>query len=1142
MVSRVRGLLGVEIPLRAVFEVPMLAGFAALIEQARQAGAGSAIPPLVRVPRNGPLPASFAQRRLWFLNRLDPGSAAYNLAGAVRLEGSLDVSALAGALSSIVRRHEALRTVFVEEAGEPWQVITEPVPLPLSFVDLAGLQEDRREEELHRIAVDDARCPYSLARGPLVRSTLLRLSERAHALLVGMHHIVSDGWSLGIFVRELGELYVKPAGLPELPIQYADYAAWQRQWLSGEVMEERVAWWKDRLAGAPAVVDLPLDRPRPSVQGTRGDRIGLAIEPGLAERFDRTARRLGVTPFMALLAAFATLLSRYGGQDDVVVGTPIANRGRAELEELIGFFVNTLALRVDLSGDPGFGELAGRVREMSLGAYAHQDVPFERLVDELRPERSLSHSPVFQVALALQNLPVSELDLAGLTLSPLEIDAGRTQFDLSLFLHPMPDGGLSARLYFASDLFDVATARRLLGHFHRSVEGIAAGEDVRLSELPLLDAAEREQVLTAWNRTEGEIPEEPVHRLFFQWAERTPEAVAVAWEGGSLTYGELAGRALALADRLRADGVGPETVVALRLDRSAELLTAALAVLEAGGAYLPIDPSWPEERQRWIAEDSGAVVLSGMGGGALSREAGEGRGGGFPASLAYVIYTSGSTGRPKGTELCHRGLSSLIAWHRRAYGLGSGDRTTLLASPGFDASVWETWAPLAAGAAVHIPPREVVLSPSVLLKWMAEQEITVAFLPTPLAEAVLSETLPAGLRLRALLTGGDRLRRRPAEGLPFTLVNHYGPTESTVVATAGRVTPAGERVPDIGAPIANTRVYILDRWLQPVPVGAPGELCLAGEGLARCYRGRPELTARSFVPDPFGDGERLYRTGDLARRLASGEIEFLGRIDHQVKIRGHRIELGEVEAALAALPEVEACVAVARPDALGESRLVAYVVPKPGGELDPAALRSLLESRLPAAMIPAVFAVLPDLPLDPNGKIDRRALPEPVAPFPGGFDTSAHAAGGGGGPHLVRGSGHRAGGGRGQLLGSRRSFPPRHPRPGPAGRYVRSGDPAPDAVPVAGARRVFDRRGRGGSGRLVGRRDVLPAWRGGLMAGRSRCSATSSAPSARLGARVAKGCRMPGSPARARLGEARFYESIGGRWPPWFFQRSSKLP
>ncbi len=976
MVSRVRAVFGVEIPLRAVFEEPALAGFAALIEQARRADARSLIPPLVRVPRGGPLPASFSQQRLWFLNRLDPESFAYNLAGAVRLEGSLDVAALAGALGAVVRRHESLRTVFVDEAGEPWQVITEPVSLPLPVVDLAGLPEAPREQELHRIALGEARRPYDLARGPLLRSTLLRLGGREHALLVGMHHIVSDGWSLGIFVRELGELYRQPAGLPELPIQYADYAAWQRQWLSGEVMEERLAWWKYQLAGAPPVVDLPLDRPRPGVQGYRGGRADLAIEPELTERFESLARRLSVTPFMVLLAGFGTLLSRYGGQDDVVIGTPVANRGRAELEDLIGFFANTLALRVDLAGDPGFGELVRRVREMSLGAYAHQDIPFERLVDELRPERSLSHSPVFQVVLALQNLPASELDLAGVTLSPLEIDAGRTQFDLSLFLHPLPDGGLLARLNAASDLFDVATARRLLGHFHRLLEGIAdGGENVRVSEVPLLDAAEREQVLTAWNRTEAEIPEEPVHRLFFQWAERAPDAPAVAWEGGSLTYGELAARALDLADRLRAGGVGPETVVALCLERSPDLLTAALAVLETGAAYLPMDPAWPEERQRKIVEDSGAVLLPGMGGGALSRVAGEGRGGGLPASLAYVIYTSGSTGSPKGTELCHRGLSSLIAWHRRTFGLGPGDRTTLAANPGFGASVWDTWAPLTAGAAVHIPPREVVLSPPAFLAWAAERGITSSYLPTPLAEAVMFEPLPAGLRLRTLFTGGDRLRRRPPESLPFALVNVYGPTECTVMVTAGKISP-GERAPDIGAAVANSRVYILDRWLQPVPVGVPGEICLAGAGLGRGYRQRPELTARTFVPNPFGDGERLYRTGDLARRLPSGEIEFLGRFDHQVKIRGNRIELGEVETVLARQPGVESAVVLAREDVAGDKRLVAYAA---GDGLSAPDLRKALQRELPEFMVPSAFVFLDALPLTANGKVDRRALPVPDA-------------------------------------------------------------------------------------------------------------------------------------------------------------------
>ncbi|HEX3129221.1 MAG TPA: amino acid adenylation domain-containing protein, partial [Thermoanaerobaculia bacterium] len=954
MLSRVRAVLGVEIPLRAVFEEPTLAGFAARVESERQAGA-PAVPPLVPVPRNGPLPASFSQRRLWFLSRLDPGSAAYNLAGGVRLEGDLNVAALAGALGAIVRRHESLRTVFMNEGGEPWQVVLEPAPLPLPVIDLGALPEARREEELRRIAAGEASRPYDLARGPLVRSALLRLDGRRHALLVGMHHIVSDGWSLSLFVRELGELY-RGQSLPGLPIQYADYAAWQRSWLSDEVMEERLAWWKRQLAGAPPLVDLPLDHPRASIQSTRGDQVALAIEPELTARFESLARRLGVTPFMALLAGFAALPARYGDQDDVVVGTPIANRGRAELEDLIGFFVSTLALRVDLSGDPGFGELAHRVREMSLGAYAHQDVPFERLVDELRPDRSLSHSPVFQVVLALQNLPSSELDLEGLTLSRLEIGTAHTQFDLSLFLVPVPGlGGLQARLHFASDLFEKATARRLLGHFRRLLEG--AAEDLRVSDLPLLDETEREQVLTAWNRTEAEIPDEPVHRLVFQWAGRMPDAPAVAWDGGRLTYGELAHRAYEMAGRLRASGVGPETVVALQLDRSAELLVSALAVLEAGGAYLPIDPSWPEERQRWILEDSGAVPLSGPGSGAGEAP---------PDSLAYVIYTSGSTGRPKGTELGHRGLSSFIAWHRRTYLLRPGDRTTLVASPGFDASVWETWAPLTAGAEVHIPPRDVVLSPAALLTWMAERGITVSFLPTPLAEAVLAEKLPEGLRLRALLTGGDRLRRRPAAGLPFELVNHYGPTESTVVATAGRVPSAGERAPDIGLPIANTRVYLLDRHLQPVPFGVAGELCLAGEGLARGYRSRPGLTAERFVPDPFGDGGRLYRTGDLARQLTSGEIEFLGRIDHQVKIRGNRIELGEVEAALSRQPGVESAVVLTFGD-----RLVAYVM---GGD---SGLRQALQREFPEAMVPSAFIFLDTLPLTPNGKVDRKALPAP---------------------------------------------------------------------------------------------------------------------------------------------------------------------
>ncbi|MFP5286158.1 MAG: amino acid adenylation domain-containing protein, partial [Thermoanaerobaculia bacterium] len=527
-----------------------------------------------------------------------------------------------------------------------------------------------------------------------------------------------------------------------------------------------------------------------------------------------------------------------------------------------------------------------------------------------------------------------------------------------------------------------ATIRRLLGHFRRFLEGAVEKGAGRISELPLLDEAEREQVLVAWNRTEAEIPDEPVHRLFFRWAERTPDAVAVAWDGGSITYGALARRALDLAARLRAQGVGPETVVALRIERSTELVIAAIAVLEAGGAYLPIDPAHPQERADWIVRDSGAALL-------LTREdladpgltpprfAGEGARP-DPDGLAYVIYTSGSTGAPKGTELRHRGLSNIIAWHRRAFDLGPGDRTPLLAGPGFDASVWDTWAPLTAGASLHIPSREVVLSPSAWYDWMEETGITVLFMATPLAVAFLAEAeaRPADrLALRYLMAGGDRLRRRPAPDLPFTLINIYGPTETTIVTIGGPVAPTGERTPDIGGPLANTRVYILDRWLQPVPVGVPGEICLAGEGLARCYRDRPELTARAFVPDPFADGQRLYRTGDLARWLPSGRVEFLGRFDHQVKIRGQRIELGEIEVALGRHPAVRDSVVMVR-----DGRLVAYVV---SGETAEAvtveALRAWLARTLTEAMIPSAWAFLDALPLTPNGKIDRRALPAPAA-------------------------------------------------------------------------------------------------------------------------------------------------------------------
>ena len=958
---------------------------AALGYEVRARGASAAIPRREWQPGE-PRPLSFSQHRLWFIDRLEPASYAYHIAGAVRLTGPLIVEALAVSLSTILRRHESLRTSFGERDGEPYQRVAEPAPMLLPVFDLSGLPAAVRESEARRVATAEIRRPFDLARGPLVRFSLLRLGEREHGLVLGMHHVISDGWSLGIFVRELGELYRcaiagEPALLPELPIQYSDYAAWQRELLSGEAMEERISWWVWLLGGAPQVIDLPLDRPRPPVQSFRGNRAYLEIGSRVWERLEALAGRLGVTPFMSLLAAYATLLHRYGSQPDLVVGIPFANRGHAEVENLIGFFANTLALRVDLSGDPSFGELVRRVRAVALGAYARQEVPFERLVEELRPERSLSHAPVFQVALALQNLPEADLDLGDVTLSRLPVDAGAAQVDLALFLNPSAQDGVRARMDYASDLFDPGTVERLLGHFHRLLEE-AAGEGadgVRLSELPLLSAQEREQIVREWNRTAAEIPDEPIHRQVFRQAERVPDALALSWDGGSLTYSGLARRAADLAERLRGQGVAPETLVALRMERSAELVIAALAVLEAGGAYLPIDPEHPEERAERIVEDSGAALL--LTGDSLAlvppashREQAPRQDLG-PDSLAYVIYTSGSTGTPKGVELRHRGLTSLVAWIGRAYGLGPDDRTTLVVGPGFDAAMWEIWGTLAAGASLHIPSREVLLSPAALLAWMVEKGITVSLLPTPLAEPLLAEQIPQGLALRRLITGGDRLQRRPAPELPFAVYNHYGPTETTVASTAGLVAPAGDRPPEIGAPLANTRIYMLDRWLRPVPVGVPGELCLAGVGLARGYRRRPDLTAWSFVPDPFAEGERMYRSGDLARWLPSGQIEFLGRIDQQVKIRGFRIELGEIEAALSRQPGVESAVVLAREDA-GERRLVAYVVGAPGA-VTAEELRRGLQRTLPEPMVPSAFVLLEAFPLTQNGKIDRRALPAP---------------------------------------------------------------------------------------------------------------------------------------------------------------------
>jgi amino acid adenylation domain-containing protein len=1004
LASRVRELFGVEIPLRAIFEAPTVRDLAARVEQARREDAGTAGPPIL--PREGGerIPLSYPQQRLWLLDRLDPGTAVYNVPALFRITGAMAPGVLAAALTEIVRRHEALRTTF-EAAGEgPAQAVAPPAPHPLPVVDVAALAKTARAAESARLAREEAVRPFDLDRGPLLRTTLVRLGPEDHTLLLTMHHIVSDGWSMGLLLAEISALYEagsagRPSPLPELPVQYPDFALWQRRWLDRDGLEARLAWWRQRLAGRPEALDLPADRPRPAVLGTRGAVERLELPDDLAGELKALSWRRGTTLYMTLLAAVDVLLARSTGQRDLLVGSPVANRGWAEVERLIGFFVNTLVMRADASGDPSFLDLLARVRETALGAWAHQDLPFETLVQDLAPERDLSRSPLFQVSFALQNAPAASPTLGpGILLAEEPIETGTAKFDLGLAFEEVPDGLVGGAEY-STGLFDPATIRRILGHFRALLEGIVAAPEARISDLPLLTEAEREQLLV-WNRTASLYPRETtIHALFREQARRTPEAVAVISGEERLTYAELAAQASRLARRFRAEGVGPDVPVVLLLERSAGMVAASLAVLEAGGAYVPLDPGDPAERLRFVLEDTGAPVVVARGALPAGVETQGARlllldspdGPELPvaddagaANLAYVIYTSGSTGRPKGVAVTHRSVGRLV--------LGTDylqivprDRVAHLSNPAFDAAVFELWGALLNGAAVVVIPRETALSPERLAAEIEARGVTAMFLTTALFNLLVREAPRALSAPRAVLFGGEAVdpgavRACIEAGPPERLLHVYGPTESTTFTTWHRVKEVAEgETVLIGLPIANTTVHVLDLARRPVAVGVPGELLIGGDGLARGYFRRPGLTAERFVPDPFAEepGGRLYRTGDLARRRLSGAIEFLGRIDHQVKVRGFRIELGEIETALAAHPGVAGAVVLAREDVPGERRLVAYVVPGEGEAPDVRELRAFLADRLPAYMVPGAFVILGSFPLTPNGKIDRRALPAP---------------------------------------------------------------------------------------------------------------------------------------------------------------------
>ncbi len=1033
LTARIREALGTELPLHRVFETPTVAALARAI--AGIAGeARSEAPPLVPVsretPRATPLPLSFAQQRLWFLHRLEPESPVYNMPAALHLPGRLDRAMLAAALGEVARRHESLRTRFVAfdgELGEPVQVIDPPAPVPLPEIDLAGLPAARRLEEARRLARAEALHPFDLARGPLLRTALVRLGERLdeeeQLLLLTMHHVISDGWSLRVLARELSALYAaglegRPSPLPELAIQYGDYAVWQRGWLRGEVLEAELAHWRARLAGAPPVLDLPLDRPRPARSSSRGASRALALPPALLPLLQALARRQGVTLFMALLAAFQALLARISHTDDVSVGSPVAGRGQLRTEGLIGFFVNTLVLRTDLSGAPGgpsFAELLARVRETSLAAYAHQDLPFEKLVEELHPQRNLSYAPLYQVSFVLDGDPLPALRLGDVEASLWPLETESEKFDLSLTLGVGAEG-LSGALGFRTDLFDGTTIERLAGSFARLLAGAVAAPQQRLPELPLLSVEERQHLLRIGEGGGESYPREAtLHDLFAEQAALRPEAVALAGlagDGTLLTYGELARQAARWAHRLHALGVGPEVRVALCLDRAPAQVVATLAVLAAGGAYVPLDPAYPRERlafllrssaarvlvteERWLPilsemPDLKAAVLCLDGPPAETTEEEEdGREAPLPAvaatGLAYVMYTSGSTGEPKGVAMTHRGVVRLV--RGAGYARFGPDETWLLYAPyTFDPSALELWGALLHGSRLVIPPPGV-LTTAELGEVVKREGVTTLWLTTGLFRQMAEENLEALSGVRQLLVGGDVVpvahARRVLAELPETrLINGYGPTENACFTACYTVRAAAELDPSVpvGRPIAHTWVAVLDRDQRPVPPGVAGELCTGGDGLARGYLDHPDLTAERFLPDPEGReaGGRLYRTGDLVRWRPSGDLEFLGRIDAQVKVRGFRVEPGEIETALTAHPRLSGAVVLAQREEAGGHRLVAYVVAAAdaavaAGTPEPSELRDFLRRRLPEFMVPSAWVSLPALPLTANGKVDRKAL------------------------------------------------------------------------------------------------------------------------------------------------------------------------